>query len=310
MTTATIVTIIVIAFLIFFIILGWCKGFLRMILSMLSLLVTLVIAAFLLTPVSEYLAKNTEIETTIEKHVEAGLGWQQKSEDAKDGDTGQDEEKQTGEEQAGDDKKRDSEKKPGAFDLEKILAALKEAGIDIPIDLDAEQLPEYIEQAEQSDEVSEKDKTAIENAVIEGLKLPTVVKTAVLSKNNVSEYIRLGVDSFKQYVIKSLSMIALKILTYVALVIVIFIIIRILLLISKALNRIPIVRGINRFFGAVVGFIEASLILWIICLIISLISNGDFGKQIVDVIEQSRFLSYIYEENLVLRLVDAFFSLF
>lgn len=291
MSTVLIVTILVIIFLVIFIIIGWCRGFLRMILAMLSLLATLVIAAFLLTPVSTFLSEHTEIEKSIGKGIETSLGWNRK-------------------EAPEDNKKEKDKQKTAAFDLTGIIEALRAAGIDVPDDITMEQITEFVTAAERSENINERDRANIEDAVIESLRMPEIIKNIVISKKNAGEYIRLGVDSFQQYVVKSLSVIVLKILTYIALVIVIFVIIRLLLLISKAVNHIPILGGINRFFGAVVGFIEAALILWLLCLIISLIANSEFGAQVVDVIEQSKFLSYLYEENLVLRLVNSFFALF
>ena len=58
MSTVTVASILVVIFLVIFIIIGWSKGFLRIILTALSLIATMVIAAFLLTPVSEYLAEH------------------------------------------------------------------------------------------------------------------------------------------------------------------------------------------------------------------------------------------------------------
>lgn len=287
MSTVTIVTIIVIAFLVVFISIGWSKGFLRTILTTLSLVVTLVVAAFLLTPVSDYLTEHTGLEKAIEAKVEKGLGWNaQKTE------------------------KESEEKAASSYDLAKIIALLHSYGIDVPEDADADQLADLLETMQDSGQIDDRQVAELEAGLLGELKLPQILKNTLIKKNTLSDYIRLGVENFKQYVVRSISMVALKIATYIALVIAIYIIIRILLLLTKVIEHIPVIRGINRFFGAIVGFIEGALILWIICLFISLISNTEFGGQIVDLIRQSAFLSYIYEENLVLRMVHAFFTLF
>ena len=271
MSTPMIVTIAVIVFLIVFVIIGWSKGFLRVILTTLSLVATMVVAAFLLTPVSNFLANNTSIEKSIEKKVEKSLGW-------------------------------DTEV-PEGVNIDDIMSELPE-GADVN-DI-ASELPEGTDISD-IDPGQGKD---IAEEFLNNLRLPRIIKATLFNKTTINEYISQGIESLKQYVVERISSVALKIMTYVGLIIAIYIIIRILLLVSKLINSIPVVRGINRFFGAVVGFVEGAMILWLLCLIISLISQTELGIKIVDVIHQSWFLSYIYEQNLVLRMVNALITLF
>ena len=69
MNVSLIVTIIVLALLVFLMINGLRRGFLRILLTTFSLVITLVLAAVLLKPVSTFIQDKTSIGTSIEEKV-------------------------------------------------------------------------------------------------------------------------------------------------------------------------------------------------------------------------------------------------
>ena len=70
MTASTIATIVVLVILAFLVINGFRKGFLRILLTTFSLVITLLLAAALVKPVSEFISTKTSIGTGIEEKVE------------------------------------------------------------------------------------------------------------------------------------------------------------------------------------------------------------------------------------------------
>lgn len=263
--TALLATVVVVAVLITFFIIGWKKGFLKVILKAVSLLVTLIIAAFLLQPATDFLAENTKIEKQMETRLEKKLGFSTQSE-------------------SGDMEKKDKEDE-------------QETGYDVS----------QLEEIEKN--LSEEERADVETEIIKGLSLPGLLKNSLIAKNNVEEYVKLGVESFKQYIVKSIAMLELKILTYIGLVIVIFVGIRLLLLVSKVIAKIPVIKGINKFAGGIVGLIEGLLFIWLVGLIVSLISQTEFGTGVVEVIHKSFVLDFFYEQNLLLKLAETMFGL-
>lgn len=235
-----------------------------------SLIVTIVLAAALVTPVSKYLQENTGLGQKFENKVEAYL-----FEKTSEGEGNTDEKPAAGEQNT--DKKANGENAGGS-------------------------------QENATDKSGGTDKT--EEEIINETKLPKILKNALIKSNNAAEYVKLGVSDFKEYAVKSISNILLKILVYVALVIAIFIVIRILLAVSKVLTKIPVIRGINRFFGALLGLLQGLLILWLIGFVISLISNTGFGASVVDVLHKNVFLTFLYDNNCLLKIVKTIITFF
>lgn len=270
---ATVLTAIVIIFLLYFFIRGFKNGFFKIILTTMSLIVTIVLAAALVTPVSKYLQENTGLGQKFENKVEAYLF------------------EKTSEGEGNTDKKAVGENAGGS--QENATDKSSSTG-------ETETAKENISGGT--------DKT--EEEIINETKLPKILKNALIKSNNAAEYVKLGVSDFKEYAVKSISNILLKILVYVALVIAIFIVIRILLAVSKVLTKIPVIRGINRFFGALLGLLQGLLILWLIGFVISLISNTGFGASVVDVLHKNVFLTFLYDNNCLLKIVKTIITFF
>lgn len=96
-----------------------------------------------------------------------------------------------------------------------------------------------------------------------------------------------------------LPQVALRIVAFFILAILIYIVIRIILSVAHVVTKIPIVRGINRFFGGIVGIIEGLLVIWIACMLIQSLSFTEFGMKALEVINQSPVLKFFYDNNLL-----------
>lgn len=71
--------------------------------------------------------------------------------------------------------------------------------------------------------------------------------------------------------------------------------------------HIPIIKGVNRFLGLFAGAIYGLLLVWLIFYITALGGTGEMGKIIVSYIYESPFLTFLYENNLVLTLILKYF---
>lgn len=223
MAASWIATIVVIAFLIFFACWGFRKGFLRIILSTLSLLITIVAASLLLPWFSGVIA-----DSFIGRSVD-----------------------------------------------EKISSLIEEK-VDDPLVNSVE---------------------SVQQTVIDGLPLPAFIRNDISKKNTPADYLSLKVTDFTDYLKTRLIDLADRTIAFLILAIVIFLIIRILLKLSGMINKVPLIGGVNRFFGGIFGLLEGLLFLWVICLLIMLFSGTSFGMKIVEVINSNAFLKLIYDNN-------------
>lgn len=141
--------------------------------------------------------------------------------------------------------------------------------------------------------------------MIEGLELPKQLKDALLENNNNEVYRALGVDTFAQYIASYLANSIINIIGFLILFVVIFAALNIITVWLDLVAKLPILSGMNKIAGAFLGGLEGLVFLWIICLFVTAFSGTEGGKALIQQIENSVFLSYIYDHNLLSSFVMA-----
>lgn len=231
-----IVTIIVIAFLVFFLIKGLRKGFLRILFTTFSVIVTIALSALFTQPLADFLEKSTFVGPTVE-------GW----------------------------------------------------------------VSEYVDS--RLEDLSQKLSAESEDLFINALALPEFIKSNIRLDNTLEKYRDLGVATFSEYITAQLTRVSIRAIAFVLLAIVIYIFLRIIFSILRVIQKIPILRGINRLLGGILGLAEGLLIIWGICIIIIIFSGTSFGTSCMEVIQASKILTYIYDHNLLVKAIHAVFGL-
>jgi len=138
-----------------------------------------------------------------------------------------------------------------------------------------------------------------EDDFIDSLLLPGFVKDIIKGQNNITDYARLQVANFQEYISFRITGIIMKIIAFIVLMIIVFVLLRLLIYIARFIDRIPIIHGINRLLGALLSLAEALLIIWLLGLLLSLFAGSEFGSDVLRVIHASSFLTFIYENNLI-----------
>lgn len=218
--------ILVVAYIIFMTLRGHKRGFFRIAISMLSIIITLFFSSIIFPAINNYIKENTSIENGISKLMLENIG------------------------------------------VENISAI------------------------NANDEISQA-------AAIDSLALPKNVKNALIKNNNSEIYALLGVDNFKEYISEYISETILNTIMFVIVFSVIWMILHILMEVLDIFSKIPVIHGLNQIAGAVIGFSNAIIILWILSLFVGAISGIPLGQSILAKIESNWFLSLIFNNNLI-----------
>ncbi|WP_167958978.1 CvpA family protein [Anaerosporobacter faecicola] len=154
--------------------------------------------------------------------------------------------------------------------------------------------------------VEEKEKTTVseQTEAIDKLSLPESIKKNLKeNKNNSEVYKALHVDTFKEYVNGYIATLVINAISFLITYVVITVI---LIIICGALNiisKLPIINGLNKTAGLLVGVFEGLLVIWLLCIILTAFSSTQAAQNMFELIQESRFLSSLYNNNLLLRCV-------
>ncbi len=150
------------------------------------------------------------------------------------------------------------------------------------------------------DKLTEK---ADEWTIIENLPLPEQMKKLLAENNNPEIYEMMGVNAFVDYIGGYVADTVLTAAVFVILFIVISLVLHIAMLWLDLIAKLPILSGVNKVTGAVLGGVEAMVIIWVICIILTMFSGTELGKSVLAQIDASIWLSWIYDHNILSYLI-------
>ncbi len=142
-----------------------------------------------------------------------------------------------------------------------------------------------------------------ENMLIGALPLPAFIKEALIQNNNPAMYEALGITEFRAYVAAYITKMLLHALVFIVLMIVISLLLH---LIAKALDlvaRLPVLHTLNKLGGLIFGFVNAVIVLWLLCTFFTIISGSQLGKEIYRQINELEILKIIYDQNGLMRII-------
>ncbi len=139
--------------------------------------------------------------------------------------------------------------------------------------------------------------------LIEHLPIPEALRELLLNYNNDEGYSSLGVSSFQDYLIHFIATMILNVIAFVSAVILVQILLHVAITALDILAHIPLIGGVNRLLGLLLGCIQALFFLWLFFLILSMMSATQWGMQLMDMVQSSQALSSLYDSNLFLQIV-------
>lgn len=77
-------------------------------------------------------------------------------------------------------------------------------------------------------------------------------------------------------------------------------VIRTVLLPAKMLSRIPVIKGVDKLLGMILGILEVMILLWLLDALLLHYTMGNVGSQLNQWMQANKFLRWMYENNYLL----------
>lgn len=140
-----------------------------------------------------------------------------------------------------------------------------------------------------------------EMELIEGLPCTEFMKMLLVSNNYDQIYDDWKVEGFYDYVVTCIVKVIMNCLGFVLMEIIIGIGFFILSRSVQFVTEIPIVHGIDKIGGVAVGMLEALALIWSFFIAVSIFSGTSWGISFMDQINQSKMLTFLYENNWLIQ---------
>ena len=142
--------------------------------------------------------------------------------------------------------------------------------------------------------------------LVEQSELPQLFKDLLLENNNAEVYENLGVTSFVDYMVAYITKLISDIIAFLITFLVVSLIVRVVLYILDIIGHLPVLGGINRLAGGLVGCVTGVLIVWILFIAITILYDTQMGSLFLSNIEESQFLQFLYDHNILMGFVTKF----
>lgn len=134
---------------------------------------------------------------------------------------------------------------------------------------------------------------------IDSLPLPEAIKDVLRQDDETSVSIFMQSDTFEAYVCKRITDVVLNAVAFVITFLAAALALALLCGMLNILSRLPLLHQINKAAGLCAGLAEGVLIIWLFFVVLTMLAGTEFGKSAMEQISESRFLSYLYNNNLL-----------
>jgi uncharacterized membrane protein required for colicin V production len=148
---------------------------------------------------------------------------------------------------------------------------------------------------------------AEQSALIDNLNLPTVLKDNLKENNTAEKYRYLAATTFVDYISGYFAELIINVLSFLFSLLLVTILIRIITGALNLLSRLPVLNGVNKLAGAVLGGTKCILFIWIAFLILTVLCNTEIGKQGLKLIEEDYLLNFLYGKNILAQIFAGIF---
>ena len=142
-----------------------------------------------------------------------------------------------------------------------------------------------------------------ESDTIDSFGLPELISDSLKTNNRSEIYEKLAVSLFRDYIAGYLSELSIKAGTFVGLFILLAIAEFILIMAIRILEKIPVLRTFNRLLGMATGITLSLVFIWIFFLAVMMFFGRSFGNWVFAQVSSSRFLTYLFNNNILFELL-------
>ena len=143
-------------------------------------------------------------------------------------------------------------------------------------------------------------------SLIEESKIPKMFQEMLLENNNDEVYAMLGVTSFAEYVGTYFAKVISDIAAFLVTFLIVTIIVRTVLCVVGVIGKLPIIGGMNRVAGGIIGIGTGLIIVWVLFLIITIFYDNSISRACMEDIANNKILQVLYDSNLLMKYVMKF----
>lgn len=139
--------------------------------------------------------------------------------------------------------------------------------------------------------------------LINDLPLPNSIKDTLIENKEKGE------NNLKEYIVDYVTGVIINAISFVLTFLVVFILLWVISFALNIISKLPLIHQMNKLAGLFMGAIQGFIIVWLLFILLTVFGGTQIGQDAFQMIQDSRILDYIYNNNLLLRIVTNAVSL-
>ncbi len=287
------VLLLVIAMFAVFGFIGWKKGIIKIVVSLATLIITLLLAVFIAPAVCQGLKTATKLDEGLQEIVYNVIMQQRLGSDAKiTGESGEPQENENISDTVGElpEELKNIEADKGNIDkyLQQIADNAGKASV---------YAGQIIDKLNMPDNVKEQMKQMVSEQNIRNM----------IENNDITKIINQTDGSVQSVMVcmaaAKLADLIFKAIVYVIVFIVVFAILRVIVAATDLVSRLPVIRQANKAVGLALGLVEGLIAVWIMFVVITACGSMEWAAKALTDISNSKLLSMLYESDIILKMI-------
>ncbi len=132
---------------------------------------------------------------------------------------------------------------------------------------------------------------------IEGLPLPKSIKETLIENKDK------GIGNIKDYITEYVTGVIINAFAFILTFVLALIVLWALCFALDIISKLPLLNQINKLAGLAAGLLHGLVIVWLAFILLTVFGGAKFGQEAFVMIEKSEILSYIYNNNMLLKFV-------
>lgn len=140
--------------------------------------------------------------------------------------------------------------------------------------------------------------------IIKNLDLPEGLKKELVKNNKYGVKTEIVADNFYDYVAKYIVGRVMRMIAFVASSLLVGVILAVIIIALRIVSKLPVIGGINKVGGALMGGVIGLIIVWIMFAVFINFPGQEICLKAAKQIEGSKILSYLQERNIFMNIIN------
>ncbi len=142
-----------------------------------------------------------------------------------------------------------------------------------------------------------------QDSLIDEMKLPKSLKQSLKENNTLEKQKELAANSFQEYISRYLAGIIINALSFILTFFIISALLWVLCMALDIISKLPLIHSVNKTAGLLAGCVQGLFEVWLFFILLTVFQSMSFGQKIMEMIGESELLSFIYNNNILLRFI-------